>query len=126
MPRGSQFGEYCRAKRLERGMTLRRFCQEHGFDAAYMSRLERGVVPPPRAEKVRAQLAKALGLKEGSDTWNEFYGFADLCAGRLPDAVRKDERVLGLLPVFFRAIGKADIDEAGLNRLIEKLKQELP
>ncbi len=120
------FGKLCRDKRLAAEMTLRHFCRENGFDAAYISRLERGVVEPPHTKKTLDRLALALGLKEGSDEWTEFHELASLCAGRLPDEFVGDERVLSLLPVFFRAIGKADVDEARLNRLIERLRKEVP
>jgi len=118
------FGKLCREKRLAADKTLRQFCRENDFDAAYISRLERGVAEPPRAKKILDRLASALGLKGGAEEWTEFHELASLCAGRLPDEFVGDERVLGLLPVFFRAIGKTDVDEARLNRLIERLRKE--
>jgi transcriptional regulator with XRE-family HTH domain len=126
MARRLDFGNFCRRKRLEAGKTLREFCRENGFDAAWISRIERGVATPPKAKRVRDRLAVALEVQENSEDWIEFHDLADLCAGRLPDRVSDDERVLELLPLFFRTMGKKDVDEERLRLLVEKLKQELP
>ncbi len=121
-----EFGEFCRDKRLDKEMTLREFCREHEFDPAWISRIERGLLTPPKSKRLRSKLAGALGLKESSEDWYEFHDLADLCAGRLPDSVSDNERIVSLLPVFFRAIGKTDMNETELRQLVEALKRELP
>ena len=122
----SEFGEFCRSKRLEKRITLREFCKQSGFDPAWISRIERGLLAPPRSKQLRAKLGIALGVEEASEGWNEFHDLADLCAGRLPDRVADDKRVVELLPVFFRAVGKTDMDKAELAKFIEALTRELP
>jgi transcriptional regulator with XRE-family HTH domain len=126
MPYRLEFGEFCRNKRLERKLTLRRFCEKSGQDPAYISCIERGLKPPPQSESVRAKLATALGLQKNSEDWNLFHDLADLCAGRLPARIYDDKRMVELLPVFFRAVGKKDMSKEELGAFIEALRQELP
>ena len=60
------FGEFVKARRQARGLTLRVFCEKNGFDPGNLSRLERGLTPPPHDEKKLAEYALALGLSERS------------------------------------------------------------
>ena len=119
------FGEFCRSNRVQQGLTLRKFCRLHQFDPAYISRLERGIVTPPKDDQVRRSYASALGLIQGTEEWRRFFELADLCAGRIPEEFARDEAVLKLLPLFFRTVHGADIDEGELRSLIERLKREL-
>jgi transcriptional regulator with XRE-family HTH domain len=121
-----EFGEFCRKKRIEKEMTLRQFCRANEFDPAWISRIERGLLPPPKSEEVRAQIAAALGIERQSEEWNLFFDLADLCAGRLPDRVYDDKRLVEVLPVFFRAVGKTDMSKEELLAFIAALKQEMP
>lgn len=119
-----EFGRFYRAKRKERGMTLRSYCRENGFEPAYISRLERGIVPPPRSRSARELHARALGLKEESEEWYAFFDLADLCGGRMPERLMEDEEVLRLVPLFFRTARKSGLGAQDLRRLIERLKEE--
>jgi len=121
-----EFGEFCRDKRIEKEMTLREFCREHELDPGWLSRIERGLLPPPKSAQLRTKVAAALGLEESSEEWKVFHDLADLCAGRLPERAADDERIREMLPVFFRAIGKEETNEAELRKLIEALQRELP
>ena len=67
------FGEFVKARRQARGLTLRAFCEKHGFDPGNVSRLERGLVQPPQDEKKLSEFALTLGLIAGTDDWQEFF-----------------------------------------------------
>lgn len=56
----TEFGVYVRALRVARGLTQVTVGQAGGFDPGRMSDLEAGIMPPPRAPRVR-HLARALG-----------------------------------------------------------------
>ena len=42
-----RFGILFKSRRAALGVSLRRFCEMHGLDASNISKLERGVLPPP-------------------------------------------------------------------------------
>ena len=65
--------------RIKAGLTLRAFCLEHGFDPGNISKLERGRMPPPKAQEKLTEYATALKIVPGSDEWYEFF---DLAASR--------------------------------------------
>lgn len=122
MPAGS-FGEYFKERRIAAGMTLRAFCAKHGFDPGNISKLERGVFPPPESEQKLAEYAKALGLQRGSDEWYEFFDRAAAERGRVPVDLLDDEAILGKLPVLFRTLRGAKVDDVHLDEFIERIRR---
>jgi len=119
------FGTLVKDRRIALGKTLRQFCQEHGLDPGNMSKLERGLLPPPSAREKLEGLAKHLGLKSGSDAWYEFFDLAAAEAGRIPEDLTV-EAVLRKLPVLFRTLRGEKVSEAQLDRLIERMRPEVP
>lgn len=119
------FGQFLRRKRTERRLTLREFCRRYGLDPGNISRIERGVLPPPQSEEVRSRYATALGIEKGSDDWLTFCDRAAAESGKLPDDVAGDERILGQLPMLFRTIRDAKLGADELQRLIDIIREEV-
>jgi len=67
------FGQRLRELRKAKGMTQRELAQKTGISFAYVSKLEAGVMPPPR-QKIILALAKVLGANN-ADT-DELFGLA--------------------------------------------------
>ena len=67
------FGQQLRELRKAKGMTQRELAQKAGISFTYVSKLETGIMSPPR-EKVILSLAKALGSND-ADT-DELFGLA--------------------------------------------------
>ena len=63
----NEFAAYFKGLRLKTGLSLREFCLKHGLDPGNMSRLERGLVPPPQGRKKLEEYGRYLGLKKASD-----------------------------------------------------------
>ena len=118
------FGDFFSAKRKELGKTLREFCRENGFDAGNISKLERGIFPPPQGQEKKKQYAKALGIIEGSDDWLDFCDLATIGAGKLPDYVIADKELFKAVPVLFRSIRKEGISSKKIAELIDAIKKE--
>ena len=116
------FGAFFKACRIKAGMTLREFCLRNGFDPGNLSRMERGLLPPPRAHDKLEEYASALGLKKGSDQWYEFFDLAAAEAGRIPQDLLSDKEVVEKLPVVFRTLRGEKISDANLDALIEKIR----
>ncbi|MCK4826721.1 helix-turn-helix domain-containing protein, partial [bacterium] len=119
------FGNFFKQRRRELGLTLREFCRINGFDPGNISKLERGLLPPPSAKEKRLQYANALGIREGTDDWLTFCDLATTSAGKIPQDIVSDEEVMNALPVLFRTIRRRSLDEKDLKKLIDSVRREL-
>ncbi len=114
------FGAFFKKRRMALGLTLREFCHENGLDAGNLSRLERGLMPPPQGAKLAAY-AETLGLKEGSDDWYEFFDLAAAERGRIPEDLKTKE-VLDKLPILFRTLRGQKVPDDKLDELVDLVK----
>ena len=55
------FGSFIREKRLEKGYTVRKFCEILDVSQTFLSRMERNEIPAPGEEKIRL-MAKLLDI----------------------------------------------------------------
>ena len=78
------FGETVKNLRIAKKVTLRQFCQEHGYDPSNWSKIERGINPPPKDEETLMRWAKALGLKAQTEDWKNFMLEAEVSRGNIP------------------------------------------
>ena len=118
------FGEFIKDLRIRSGHTLRRFCEANGLDAGNYSKLERGLLPPPTGEEKMVDLARAYGLKRGSDDWSTFFDLAAAAKGQVPKDLLSDEEVVGKLPVLFRTLRGEPVPAEKLDELIEFIKRQ--
>lgn len=116
------FGQFLKALRVNRGVTLRDHCLSHGFDPGNYSRLERGLYPPPKQELLE-KYARALGVLEGTDDWMEYFDLAAVAKGELPRDLLDDAAVVEKLPVLFRTLRGDRIPPEKLEQLIEMLRK---
>lgn len=117
------FGELIKDLRIKQGKTLRNFCIEHNFDPGNHSKLERGVLPPPKDEGKLKVLALALGLKERNLDWSKFFDLAVVSNGHIPKYITDDKALLARLPAFFRTVKGEKIDDKKLDKLIELIRE---
>jgi len=117
------FGELVKELRIAQNKTLRQFCLDHGHDPSNWSKIERDVNRPPHDEGTLMRWARQLGLKSGTEAWQDFMDQAAIARGQLPKAVLKDDELLAKLPVFFRSIRGAELGETELDDLIQKIKE---
>jgi transcriptional regulator with XRE-family HTH domain len=115
------FGEAFKAHRLAQKLSLRQFCKANEIDAANVSKLERGLLLPPKHEKLHAY-AKALKLAEGSDAWLELFDLAAAAKGEFPADLR-DEELLTQLPALFRTIRGDPPSDEQLNHILALLRK---
>jgi transcriptional regulator with XRE-family HTH domain len=74
-----KFGNFIRNKRLEKGYTLRRFCELVDISPTFISRMERDEIDPPREDKIVA-MAQVLSIDAEELVFK---------ANRLPDNIKK-------------------------------------
>lgn len=117
------FGDYLRECRLERRLTLREFSRIAGIDPGNYSKMERGLLPPPKGREKLEEYAQHLGLERGTDGWLEFFDLAAAEQGRIPDDVLEDRELMDRLPLLFRTSRGQKLDDNELTRLIEYLRR---
>lgn len=123
MAKSNAFGEFMKEKRLGLGLTLRAFCNQNGFDAGNTSKIERGLLDPPKTHVTLSSYARALELKEGSEEWNAFFELASISAGRIPDRIMNDAELVSKLPLVFRTITGRRLTEEQLRELAEEIRE---
>ena len=116
------FGTFIKELRAKQRLGLREFCLEHGHDPSNWSKIEREVSPPPKDEDTLRKWAKQLGLKEGTDDWHKFHDYAAVDAGRIPDHIMDDEKLLARLPAFFRTLSGQKPAREDLEKLLEIIR----
>lgn len=117
------FGALLKRLRIQRGFTLREFCNRHAFDPGNYSRLERGVFTPPRDRERLERYARALGLSPGDDDWLEFFDTAAASRGEIPEDLLSDEEVVEKLPVLFRTLRAKPVSPETLDDLVERIRR---
>lgn len=123
MSAGNSFGEFFKQKRIALRRTLRQFCQANKLDPGNISKLERGLLPPPRDRSKLEEYAKFLRIKKGSDDWYKFFDLARIELGRIPEEFLKDEAVVASLPILFRTLRGQKISEKKLEKLVELIRK---
>lgn len=117
------FGEFFKKKRMGLGKTLRQFCLENDLDPGNISKLERGILPPPASSAKLAHYAKCLGIPEGTDDWLEFFDLARAGAGRIPEEILANKELVSRLPLVFRTLKGQKLTEEQLERLARELEK---
>ncbi|MBM3284723.1 MAG: helix-turn-helix transcriptional regulator, partial [Candidatus Aminicenantes bacterium] len=119
----SLFGEFFKNKRIEKGWTLRKFCELNGFDPGNISKIERGMLPPPTSGEKLERYALSLGLKRGSNDWLEFFDLAAASKGKIPADFLDDSDLVKKLPLIFRTIRGKKVSSKKLDDLIETIRK---
>jgi len=109
--------------RIRNRITLREFCKRAEADPGNISRMERGLIPPPQDEAILKRYAAAAEVAYGSDDWYRFVDFAAADCGIVPKDLLSEEEVVGMLPVLFRTIRRDRPDEEQLERLVDKIRR---
>jgi transcriptional regulator with XRE-family HTH domain len=117
------FGDYFKEARLNRGKTLRQFCIENNYDAGNISKMERGILPPPDSSDKLAEYARALEIVEGSTEWYDFFDLARVARGQVPDAIMRDEELVARLPIVFRTLQGKRVTPEQVDDLIQLIRR---
>jgi transcriptional regulator with XRE-family HTH domain len=94
------FGEFAKALRISKELTLREFCRLANMDPSNWSKIERGLGSSPKSNSVLTELATILDLEPNSEDYNTFFDLAAI--SHIPKDLVGSEDILEKLPVFFR------------------------
>ena len=122
MKKTINFGSYFEQLRQEQGLTLRMFCKKAACDPANISRMERGLISPPKAREILEKYAEALNLVEGSSEWYKFFDLAAADHGIVPQDIMADAELVKVLPAFFRTLRGQKPTEEEMIKLAEKMR----
>ena len=117
--KGESFGELFKRTRTKKHASLRAFCLKNELDSSNISKLERGVLPPPN-DKILIHLAKCLELKKDSPEWMDLFDLAAAERMKLPKHL-SDSELLDRIPALFRAART----KHGAKQIVKKLKEIL-
>lgn len=101
---GSRFGGHLRKLRVQRGIGLRKLAMTIGISPTYLSKVERGEMPPPSERQVIA-LANILGQDK-----DVFLGIAGRIQSDLPAIIQKNPSKYAALLRALRKFRGADFD----------------
>ena len=114
------FGEHLRELLVQSNMTLRELARRTGIDPSNLSKIERGVVYPPKKKETLDKMANAFSLERKSK--RHFFDMAEQVHGLLPDdlkAVKENKAI----PLLLRTIDNRRLSyeqTVELAKLIEK------
>lgn len=117
------FGRYLKELRKEKRITLRAFCKKANADPGNISKIERGVWPPPQDHEILERYASALEVAKGTDEWYSFFDYAAADRGILPQDLMSNEEVVKSLPVLFRTLRREKPSSEDLDKLVAKLRK---
>jgi transcriptional regulator with XRE-family HTH domain len=115
------FGEFVRAKRMKKGLTLRKFCEISNQDPGNVSKIERGLLGPSK-EKL-GEYASFLGIEKDSEDWHEFFILAATSKGEIPREILEDPELAPHLPIIFRTIRGKKVSEEILKEIVEIIRK---
>jgi transcriptional regulator with XRE-family HTH domain len=116
------FGEFVQKIRLQNRITLREFCRQTGIDPSNWSKMERGVLQPPKSQNVLNEIAKVLKIKKNSEEWHTLMDLAAISF--LPKNLITDQNIIEKLPVFFRTLRGDRPSRKELEELIKTIKED--
>ena len=116
------FGEFFKARRIAIKKTLRQFCIENVLDPGNISKLERGLLPPPQSREKLEEYAGYLKIKKGLDDWYTFFDLAAAETGRIPEDIMTKGKIEDKLPILFRTLRGQKVSDENLEELIKMLR----
>jgi len=116
------FGGFLEILRQRNHLTLREFCKRAGCDPANISRVERGLMPPPKGREILERYATALGLEKDSDDWLTFLDLAAADQGMMPADIMENEALVRALPVFFRTLRGQKPTPEEMRKIADKIR----
>ncbi|MFA5319457.1 MAG: helix-turn-helix domain-containing protein [Candidatus Paceibacterota bacterium] len=116
------FGENLRKLRLGANLTLRDVCKIVDYDPSNWSKIERGVMAPPKDRKVLEGWANTLKLVPGSKEYSQFMDEVKVAQGAIPEDILADANIVDYLPAFFRTIRNKKPTKEDIDLLIKAIK----
>lgn len=115
------FGQFIKTIRIEREITLRDFCRRTNLDPSNWSKIERGVMQPPKSRLVLSDIARVLDITEESENWHAMFDLA--VASHIPSELVDNDQIVEYLPLLFRTLRGKKPSSEDLRELIDKIRK---
>lgn len=115
------FGDFVKELRINKCLTLRKFCNAVRVDPSNWSKIERNIIQPPRSEEILESIVKVLDIEHESEDWFTLYELATIAS--MDKSLIKNKSIIEKLPIFFRTFRSNKIDEEQLDDLIKLIKE---
>lgn len=115
------FGKLLRQTRVDKNITLRKFSRDISYDPSNVSKIERGLTPPP-ATIILKGWTQALGITNSDVQYQEFFDSASLARNRIPEDSPAAFRNK-LLPAMLRTVRSKNLTEQDFERLVQLLNK---
>jgi len=115
------FGRFLTELMDRKDMTLRELSRRSGIDASNLSKMERGVIYPPRKPETLTALAEALELDEVEAM--KLSDLAHLASGMLPESTTSLQEIEAI-PMLLRAIDNQELTQEQVRKLAEIIEKE--
>ena len=112
------FGEFVRKTRLANRISGREAADAVGMLPSNFSKLEHGLLNPPRDGEKQKALADAIGLKN-PDERAKFFDFAGEALKAVPADIAEIISEEDALPLLLRTIGNKRLSKEAIKRLVE-------
>jgi len=116
------FGELFRFLRKQERIGLREISKKLNIDPSNLSKIERGIMAPPKDKDLLDYCAKILKVKKTSPFYQQFFDLAEIARGDIPKDILNNEKILPLLPAFFRTIRGKKPTQEQIEQLIEMIR----
>ncbi|MCX6560775.1 MAG: helix-turn-helix transcriptional regulator [Candidatus Aminicenantes bacterium] len=94
------FGPYVKDLREKCGLTLRQFCRLAELDASNWSKVERGILPPPKTRQQINDVASVLAVPKDSEAYKTMLDLAAI--SHMPTELLANDRVAENISIFLR------------------------
>jgi transcriptional regulator with XRE-family HTH domain len=115
------FGDFLKQKRLALDLSLREFAKRVDMQPSNYCNVEADVLPPPPPETLE-RIAKALGLKKGTQDYETFHDLAAKGRDEIPADVERIVKENELIPAMLRTVEYEDVTKEQLRGIIEDLR----
>lgn len=118
------FGDFVRSTRMKNSQTGRDASRKADMLPSNFSKLEHGVLLPPKDAERQRQLADAIGIKPDTPEAQRFFDLAGAATNAVPldlaDIISKSETI----PLLLRTIGNKRLSEKEIEALVELVHQK--
>ena len=116
-----RFGAYLKELRVKNSFSLRDICKNVNYDPSNWSKIERGLIFPPKEEAVLESWANALGLEKGNKEYYSFIDHANISQGIIPVDVMQQKVNVEALPAVFSVLRQEKPSRSEISKLIKLL-----
>jgi len=122
--RGSTWGEFVRALRLQAGYGLRTFAALLGYQPSNYSNMETGRAKPPKDAGRLREIAETLGITEGTKDWHSFHDLAAKAQkAPVPADVAEYAATRPIVPLLLRTTEGKKLSDRQIRELIDYVNE---